>query len=102
MSRDQIIKEIKQRILEIIPEASIWLYGSQARGDYGQNSDWDILIVTDQKLSFEQKDKIFDSITRLSIQTDQLITLTFNTREQIENFKYDMFYQNVLNEKIVL
>lgn len=58
------LKEIKKIILEIaskygIKIDKIILFGSRARGDYKPNSDWDILIVTKDKLLKELEDEFW-------------------------------------------
>ena len=44
-------EEIKRTILKVagkygVKVEKIILFGSRARGDYRENSDWDVLIVT--------------------------------------------------------
>ena len=44
--REYILQSIKNRSAEIMPmNAKVILFGSQARGDYHEGSDWDILIL---------------------------------------------------------
>ena len=42
---NQILNEIKQRIVETANPLKIILFGSAARGELGPNSDLDILVV---------------------------------------------------------
>ena len=66
----EILKEIKRTILEVAKEMNIQidkiiLFGSRARGDYREDSDWDILIVT--KNEFQKKDlkwKFWDEVMK--------------------------------------
>ncbi len=58
MERDEAIKKIKEVILSTakkhgIEVGKIILFGSRARGDYEKESDWDILIVTKEKINKE-------------------------------------------------
>ena len=47
-SREKIIRLCKS----IFPKASIWIYGSRARGDYQNDSDIDLLLDAYKKLDF--------------------------------------------------
>ncbi len=63
----EILKQIKQTILEVAKDQGIEidkiiLFGSRARGDYREDSDWDILVVTKRKLD---KDKKFHFIVKV-------------------------------------
>ena len=49
MDKGQILERIKQLAMAVLPQgSSLWLYGSRARGDESQNSDWDLLILLDK------------------------------------------------------
>lgn len=45
MVDDAVIAEAGRRLLEAAPEARIILFGSHARGDAGQHSDLDLLVI---------------------------------------------------------
>jgi len=52
---EETLKLIKETILNVAKEYNveidkIILFGSRARGDYREDSDWDILIVTRERL----------------------------------------------------
>ncbi|MHB1679731.1 MAG: nucleotidyltransferase family protein [bacterium] len=56
MENKEIINTAKQIITEEAEKAgykveSIYLFGSRARGDYKENSDWDFFIVIDKEFS---------------------------------------------------
>lgn len=49
MERLQVIDSIKQVAARVLPKGSIlYLYGSRARGDYREGSDWDLLLLLDK------------------------------------------------------
>jgi len=56
----KIIKEeIENRGLKVL---KIILFGSRARGDFKEDSDWDFFVVIDKKLNFNEKWDIIDEI----------------------------------------
>ena len=64
-----IIKEIVSTIKEEIKEqgfnvVEIILFGSRARGEYQKDSDWDVLVLVDRKITFKEKKKITARINR--------------------------------------
>ncbi len=42
----------------------IILFGSRARGDYQEDSDWDLLVVIDKAIEFQEKKRITARIQR--------------------------------------
>ncbi len=102
MTRQQILKEIKRRVLEIVPDAQVWLYGSQARGDFDDNSDWDILVITKQEIPMPVRMKIIDNLSDIGIELGEVFNPLILSEAIFEKFKQDIFLQNVRAEKIVL
>ena len=46
MERNQVIDNIKQVAKQVLPKGStLYLYGSRARGDAHEGSDWDLLLL---------------------------------------------------------
>ncbi len=48
MSNKTILKTIKSTVKSFLPEARVLLFGSRARGNSNQDSDFDVLILTDE------------------------------------------------------
>ena len=62
-----MLNRIKKVVLEVAKEYGvevdkIILFGSRARGDYRKDSDWDILIVTKEKLDEKLKWRVWEEI----------------------------------------
>ena len=90
---DENLKKIKEIILKVANEMKIEidkiiLFGSRARGDYKEESDYDILIVTKEKLERE-KEKKLDSKIRIGIINllDVSIDLFIVSKEEFERYK---------------
>ena len=49
MSENKVVESIKEVAKNVLPEnARLLLYGSRARGDYSEDSDWDLLVILDK------------------------------------------------------
>ncbi|MGC8734277.1 MAG: nucleotidyltransferase domain-containing protein [bacterium] len=72
--RNTILKIFLENNLNI---KSIILFGSRARGDFKNNSDWDLLIIVDNWLSIKEKrelsKKIRTVLANLNIPSDVII-----------------------------
>jgi uncharacterized protein len=78
MAKNAKIKElIKTTVNRFIPNAEVNLFGSRARTDANIDSDYDILIITDQFLSPKEKlplkTRIRKELLGSGIRTDILI-----------------------------
>ena len=46
MSENKVVESIKEVAKNVLPEnARLLLYGSRARGDYSEGSDWDLIVI---------------------------------------------------------
>lgn len=73
--KDPILKRIKDAVLSVEPNSTIFLYGSFARGDYRSESDLDILILVDKEvISHEDEKKITHPLFHLELATNQVIS----------------------------
>jgi len=55
MVQDENLIKIKETIKNIFPECRIILFGSKVRGDFDNQSDYDILVIVKQDLSIKEK-----------------------------------------------
>jgi len=95
---DENLKKIKEIILDVAKEMKIEidkiiLFGSRARGDYREESDYDILIVTKEKLDWKKRKSLWINITRnLTIKSDFII-VDKKTFEEKSKFFGTIFYK---------
>jgi len=93
---EETLKLIKETILNVAKEYNveidkIILFGSRARGDFREDSDWDILIVTKEKLNRKNYLTIYSKIINIlyekNIQCDLVIMdkETFEKKKDIVN-----------------
>ncbi len=98
----KILNKIKGVASEKIPDSEIYLYGSRARGDYKELSDWDILVLLKrQSLSFDSETEIMDLFYDLELDTGQVITpLIYSKKDWEENHSFTPLYLNILKEGV--
>jgi predicted nucleotidyltransferase len=56
----EVVNEFKRKVTELFPDAEIIFYGSKARGEGGEFSDLDLLVILKGKVTTAIEDKICD------------------------------------------
>lgn len=100
-------EEILQRIREtshkvVPPDGQVWLYGSLARGDAHENSDWDILILLNKpKLEASDYDVTYP-FRELGWDMGEEISPHIYTQKQWSEWTFLPYWKNVERDKFVL
>lgn len=104
MSKESILSAIKKVALADIPKnASVILFGSQARGDEKTDSDWDILILIDkEKLSPEDHDRYSYPFWELGWKINAMIHPAVYTRRDWQTKSNPIFRNNVEHDGIII
>ncbi|MEM5828359.1 MAG: nucleotidyltransferase domain-containing protein [Candidatus Aenigmatarchaeota archaeon] len=90
---DENLKKIKEIILQTAKEMNIEidkiiLFGSRARGDYREDSDYDLLIVTKEKLEREKERKFKIEISlKVVNELECAIDIFVYSKEEFEKYK---------------
>jgi len=71
---------VKKVVLEVDPEAEVYVFGSVVRGDYTAASDIDVLVVT------ERVDRKHEIVTRVYRRVDAPVELHVVTRRLYEEW----------------
>lgn len=104
MDQDKIRNRISKTIHDNDPRAEAYLFGSRARGDFKDNSDWDILILVDEsKVTNELEDKFREDLYDIELDAGQVISTFIYTKDYwSNNLLYSPLYNNVKKEGIIL
>ena len=101
MERAQVIDNIRQVAARVLPKGSaLYLYGSRARGDYHEDSDWDFLLLLDKpKRESADFDKYAYPFMEQGFDLWQYISVHTYTKDEWYNGPHSLFYFNVEHDK---
>ena len=100
----QILEEIKKLKQKLLPNEKLILFGSQARGDENENSDWDLLVLLnkDGKHNWDDFDRYAFPFEEIGWNYGVAINTLIYTQEEWNMGKIFPFYNNVMNEGILI
>lgn len=103
MPTQQFIEQIAALGKSILPkDASLWLYGSQARGDATSDSDWDLLILLNKDKRELSDNTYAEQLSDYGFDHNQYVSPQIYTRKEWAAMYFMPFVKNVEQDKIVL
>ena len=104
MSKDSIVSAIRNVATTGIPKgAQVILFGSRARGDAHEDSDWDLLLLLDKpKRESADFDKYAYPIMEQGFDLWQYFSVHTYSKDEWYNGPHAMFYYNVEQDKQLL
>lgn len=101
---EKTILQIRNTAKSAIPSGSkAILFGSRARGDAHQDSDWDILILLDKDhLDQTDYDKVSYPFVLLGCDLGTEINPILYTKKEWDSYSFTPFYENVCRDGISL
>jgi predicted nucleotidyltransferase len=98
MNRKELISSVKATVRSIDPLARVILFGSRARGDNNNFSDWDFLVLVSQEANERLKSQIRDSLIDIELEAGQVISTVIYSQEQWPNYQITPLFQNIEKE----
>lgn len=104
MNNDQdILQEIKQAVTSVDGEAEVILFGSRARGDFHEESDWDVLVLTTNiNVDRQYKREVRNALLQLELKYSIVITGIIRQTSFWSEMKFTPFYKEVQKDGLVL
>ncbi|MDO8684644.1 MAG: nucleotidyltransferase domain-containing protein [Armatimonadota bacterium] len=81
-SDKQLLRDLKEIILRYVPNATVILYGSAARGEREPESDIDILVILDEPISSQERDDMRSDIYYLQLDRDVVLSVMVYSKDE--------------------
>ena len=100
MLEQATLDDVIDRIVDVAAPERIILFGSSARGDLGQDSDVDLLIVKDGEDALTLMSRIYREMRGVGVAVDALVVST----EDLERYKnsHALIIKPALQEGVVV
>lgn len=103
MGHADILHQIQRIGKRVLPEDSrLYLYGSRARGDYHEGSDWDLLVLLNRPQEASDFQNIAYPLMELGFDLGEYFSVQTYSQQEWDAMSFLPYYKNVEQDKIVL
>jgi predicted nucleotidyltransferase len=99
-----LLQRCKKAIAGVVADAEVILYGSRARGDACEDSDYDILVIVNGPVDMALKKEILSNVYPLELESGRMLTLIAYSKQQWNSPLYRAmpFHKNVERDGVLL
>ena len=105
MKHSDLVGELKVSVRRLIGDkGSVMLFGSRARGDNREDSDWDLLVLLDRegRADWKDYDDIGYPLSEFFWRRNQDVNTIIQTRDEWHSKSFTPFYKNVMQDAVAL
>jgi len=96
----QIFENIRAMKRQLLPNDRMILFGSQARGDAREDSDWDLLLLLNKRRKEESDEDNAFKFVMMGWDYGTYLSIKIYTENDWEKGRMFPFYKNVVKEGI--
>ena len=99
---ETILNDIKNAVLSVNETADVSLFGSRERGDWHEESDWDILILTNEEVNDTLRLDYIGAVLPMEIKYATAINLVVKNRVTWRQQVHTDLFINIYEDGIAL
>ena len=100
IDQKEFLQKIKDTVLAFDSDAEVILFGSRARGDYREDSDWDFLVLTNKKSEGYFKRALRGSLYDIELEYLQPVSAIIFDKNSWEDWQISPLFKNIKQEGI--
>jgi predicted nucleotidyltransferase len=78
----EILAAAKAAVKKILPDATLILFGSAARGERKPDSDYDLLVLTERALSNAEQSAVRDALFSIELERGPVLCTLFYSKSE--------------------
>jgi len=94
-AQKEILHEVKRAVLQVDPAAEIYFFGSRARGDFHNESDWDFLVLTSFPADLQYKRMFWQSVYPLELKYLTSIAIIVYPKNEWDDYEVTSLYKDI-------
>ena len=101
----EMLDRAKSAILIVEPDAEIFLFGSRARGNSNEDSDWDLLVQLPGKVPYSRKSSLIKQFYDFQLEQMVFFDIIIISKNEIQEsslFAHSPFFQDISSELITV
>jgi uncharacterized protein len=99
----EIIQKIRTAVKKTLPDSTVILFGSRARGNAAVDSDWDVLVLT-EAVSPEIEERVFSALFDVELDENIIVNPLVLPRDEwnIKRYRNHPIHDTVEAEGILV